>query len=120
MQFVEHKYPFSTLNLYVPVSSLLDDWYPISLPVLNSYPNTSQSNDSVPSPLLSQEASPSHPTPPSPPPHPPSSAPQLTRTTITRLQNNIRKPIQKLNLNAQVFDVNIEPKTVAQALKIPV
>ena len=38
---------------------------------------------------------------------------------ITRLKDNIRKPINKLNLMAQLTSLKTTPKTVTQALKDP-
>ena len=49
----------------------------------------------------------------------PSSPQRPTHRMITRLQNNIRKPINRLNLMAQLNSQEVEPKTVTQALKDP-
>lgn len=45
---------------------------------------------------------------------------QPSHNMTTRLQNGIRKPITKLNLNAQVASPEIEPKSITQALKSPI
>ncbi|KAL8100569.1 hypothetical protein AgCh_032718 [Apium graveolens] len=54
----------------------------------------------------------------------PSSTPpvlhQPSHNMTTRLQNGIRKPITKLNLNVQVASPEIEPKSITQALKSPI
>ena len=48
------------------------------------------------------------------------SQPPPTHSMTTRAKNNIRKPIQKLNLSTQLFhSCDVEPTTVTQALKNP-
>lgn len=43
----------------------------------------------------------------------------LTHPMTTRLQHGIRKPLSKLNLNAEVAIVDL-PKNITQSLKNPV
>lgn len=62
------------------------------------------------------------PTPPpySPPPLNPTPIPPPQPSVVTRSKNNIRKPIQKLNLAAQLStNPNLEPSTVTQAIQDP-
>jgi histone deacetylase 1/2 len=54
------------------------------------------------------------------PVHKPTSQPPPLNSITTRAKNNIRKPIQKLNLSIQLsHPIDVEPTTVTQALKDP-
>ena len=145
VKFIEHSFPFAQSHGTTPTMDI-DTWCSISLPIkliptdhhnhtptsrasqVDNPPNTSNATPLTPlhsdshlsttsdSPYLNSTStqndsaiSDSF----SPPPTP-------THSMTTKLQNNIRKPIQKLNLHPQLQDTITEPINITQALKSPV
>lgn len=131
VHFVEDKFPFSSQNSPPPsMSTLLEEWAPLSLSIMSHPPSSTQPDTTNPTP-------PQTPTPPhtpatssaatSPSPtHTDSHSteesvdhiepPPPTHTMITRLCDGIRKQITKLNLHAEVVDKEF-PRNITQALK---
>lgn len=121
VHFIEDQYPFDREHSSSPQPlSLLDKWAPLSITLIHP-PNTSTPPNHFT--LQQQEVYPS-------PPNPVTSQPTATSNQTcqshatnnsyhpmtTRLQRGITKPINKLNLNVELTDVDI-PKNITQALK---
>lgn len=138
VKFIEHNFPFSNSPSSPLPTPAPDLWSTSSLPLLPT------SRQHVPTPTLAQHSplysSPSlyHsillstppasistspttslPSMPSPIPPPPPPPPPRTRPT-TRLQNQITKPIRRLNLTATLANPSAEPTTITQAVKNPI
>ncbi|KAJ9566804.1 hypothetical protein OSB04_002770 [Centaurea solstitialis] len=118
--YMKHKLePKSLPCVFIGYSATQSAYHCLHLPTNRIYTSQNQSNTPTIStpptstcPLLPIPEN-TNPTPPHSPPPPP------TRTVVTRLQNNITKPTQKLNLHASIQDKTTEPKTISQALKNP-
>ena len=121
-KFVENEYPFSHIASSSPLPSV-HDWYPLDLVLLSQQSHGHEthvlSNTSAFPPLSLQDSSgytstTDLPLVPSPnmTSNPPSTTQQVSIWMTTRLQNNIRKPIKKLNLMVQLTSQEIESRTI--------
>ncbi|KAL8146584.1 hypothetical protein AgCh_004348 [Apium graveolens] len=102
-----------------PSMDIVSQHSPISSTNSQSQSINSPTNSNT-SPSISNEYTSASHSPAISPSSTPSVLHQPSHNMTTRLQNGIRKPITKLNLNVQVASPEIEPKSITQALKSPI
>ncbi|KAL6328776.1 hypothetical protein AAG906_003793 [Vitis piasezkii] len=121
VRFVESIFPFVTSHTSLPraTSSTISEWCSITLPVVAT-PSVNDSHSSAPVQETKCDCANNPPLPPTQndPNQPPDLSPS-PHVIVTRSKHNIHKPIQKLNLTAQLQQPTLEPTTVTQALKDP-
>lgn len=125
VKFIEHSLHFSSSSMTAPphTSSDTDEWCALYIPIISFAPTISvpslQKTHSALSSLsfLGHWCQLYHPISSTPSPSPPPPSPPRP---ITHLQNNIQKPINKMDLHASLQPSSTKPTTITQALKSPV